>query len=61
MYKIAVSWAMASFISDNLNHEKIPFKLYITSWTEAEIHINDADHVRAENIYKGWKKENECN
>ena len=56
MYKIIVSWPGASFISDNLNHEKIQFKLYITSWTETEIHINDADFSRAEKIYKGWVK-----
>lgn len=56
MYKIIVSWPYASFISDNLNHEKIPFQLYVTSWTKAEIHINDADAVRAENICKGWTK-----
>lgn len=57
MYKITVSWAMALFLTDNLNHAKIPFKSFVTTAATVEFVINDADAIRAENICKGWIKQ----
>ena len=57
MYKITVSWAMALFLTDNLNHAKIPFKSFVTTTATVDFVIDDADAIRAENIYKGWIKQ----
>jgi hypothetical protein len=47
---IVVSWAESQFLSDNLNYYKIPFALYVISWTECRIEINAGDLERVKQI-----------
>jgi hypothetical protein len=56
MLKFKASWAMASFLTDNLNYAKIPFQSYVTSRTTVEFFTDDANAERVENICKGWVK-----
>lgn len=46
-----------SILTDNLNHAKIPFKSFVTTTATVDFLIDDADAIRAENIYKGWIKQ----
>jgi hypothetical protein len=56
MLKFTASWAMALFLTDNLNYAKIPFQSYVTSRTTVEFFTDDANAERVENICKGWVK-----
>lgn len=55
-YYIVVSWAESQFLSDNLNHKKIPFALYVVSWTECRIEIPAGYLHDARTICDGWKE-----
>jgi hypothetical protein len=51
-----VSWAQSQFLSDNLNYKKIPFELYVISWTRCCIEI-PAEYLHdARSICDGWEE-----
>lgn len=55
-YYIVVSWAESQVLSDNLNYYKIPFALYVISWTECRIEIPAGYLYEARKILDGWKE-----
>lgn len=55
-YYINVSWAQSAFLSDNLNYKKIPFELYVTSWTNCRIEITAGYLDQARTICEGWEE-----
>ncbi len=55
-YYIVLSWPDSQVLSDNLNYYKIPFSLYVISWTQCQIEI-PAGYLRgAREICDGWKE-----
>ncbi len=55
-YYIVCSWAQSQFLSDNLNYKKIPFELYVISWTKCRIEIPAGHLYNARTICDGWKE-----
>lgn len=58
-YYIICSWADSQVLSDNLNYKKIPFALFVISWTECRLEISAEHLATAQTIpgfCKGWKE-----
>lgn len=56
MVKFSANWAMALYLTDNLNYAKIPFKSFVTDRATVIFVFDDADAERAENMCKGLAK-----
>ena len=54
-YFCVVSWADSQFLSDNLNHKKIPFALYVVSGVNVRIEI-DAEYINNAQSIGDWVK-----
>lgn len=52
-YFCVVSWADSQFLSDNLNHKKIPFALFVVSGVNVRIEIG-AEHIDAARGVGDW-------
>ena len=55
-YYIELSWAESQFLGDNLNYKKIPFALYVVSWTKCRIEIPAGYLHEVRTICDGWKE-----
>lgn len=56
MLVLDCSWAMAQFLTDNFNHDKIPFGTTVTGYGRAVVVIYAVDLERAEKYAHGWKE-----
>ena len=50
------SWAMAAFLFDNFEHDKIPFGHTVTGYGRSTVVIYAVDLERAEKYAHGWKE-----
>ncbi len=56
MVKFAANWAMALYLTDNLNYAKIPFKSFVTDRATVIFVFDDTDAAQAEKLCKGLAK-----
>ena len=57
MVQYEANWAMSLFLTDNLNHAKIPFKLFVISTGKVIFEFDDADAERVAGMCKGLAKQ----
>jgi hypothetical protein len=59
MIKYVANWAMALYLTDNLNHAKINFKSYVTDRATVIFVFDKSDEKTVETLCKGLAKREE--